>query len=40
MCFYDDFNTHEWHFSAIAHGKKPCDGSGSTVKMLTATAGL
>lgn len=30
----------EWHFSATAHGKGPCDGVGGTVKRLAAKASL
>lgn len=30
----------EWHFSATAHGKGPCDGVGGTVKREAARASL
>lgn len=37
----NDFNIlAEWHFSATAHGKGPCDGVGGTVKRLAARASL
>lgn len=37
----DDFDIDaEWHFSATAHGKGPCDGVGGTVKRLAARASL
>lgn len=42
LCFHkDDFDIDaEWHFSATAHGKGPCDGVGGTVKRLAARASL
>lgn len=42
LCFHkDDFNIEaEWHFSATAHGKGPCDGVGGSVKRLAARASL
>lgn len=30
----------EWHFSATAHGKGPCDGVGGTFKRIAARASL
>lgn len=42
LCFHKrDFGIDaEWHFSATAHGKGPCDGVGGTVKRLAARASL
>lgn len=37
----EDFNIKaEWHFSATAHGKGPCDGVGGSIKRLAARASL
>lgn len=42
LCLHEeDFNIKaEWHFSATAHGKGPCDGVGGSVKRLAARASL
>lgn len=42
LCFHEeDFKVKgEWHFSATAHGKGPCDGVGGSVKRLAARASL
>lgn len=42
LCLHlKDFNIEaEWHFSATAHGKGPCDGVGGSVKRLAARASL
>lgn len=42
LCFHkEDFNIEaEWHFSATAHGKGPCDGLGGTIKRQAARASL
>lgn len=42
LCFHtQDFGIEaEWHFSATAHGKGPCDGVGGTVKRLATRASL
>lgn len=40
-CHERDFGIHaEWHFSATAHGKGPCDGVGGTVKREAARKSL
>ncbi|GBN46744.1 hypothetical protein AVEN_184302-1 [Araneus ventricosus] len=42
LCFHEeDFKVKgEWHFSATAQGKGPCDGIGGSVKRLAARASL
>lgn len=42
LCYHkQDFGVEaEWHFSATAHGKGPCDGVGGSVKRLAARASL